>query len=96
MDTVGRAGVSVPPARSGRRLDALNMGAVTEFDGGATDDRAARSGMDGLGSPADDPGPAAAGAELRRALEAASPEDRAFVLGALEALARRLPEERAE
>jgi len=52
--------------------------------------------MDGPGSPADDPGLAAAGAELRRALEAVSPEDRAFVLGALEALARRLPEERAE
>ena len=39
--------------------------------------------------PEDDPELAAAARELRRAVEAAAPEDRALVLGLLEDLARR-------
>ena len=45
-------------------------------------------------SSAGDPRLAAAAAMLRRALEAAAPEDCAFVLTRLEALARRLAERR--
>ena len=53
------------------------------------DDRRPSLGAEQPGSPAGDPRRAAAVAELRRALRAARPEDRAVVPGRLEELARR-------
>jgi hypothetical protein len=86
-----------PHARSGARFDTSVIGSPSDgvarapaaLDLGVAAARPMQPTMDETQRAGDDERVASAVADLRRALEAADSDDRAFILGCLEDLARR-------